>query len=532
MARNPSLKIRYKIASLVLTVVLLTTAVFAVVNYLTARAEFFQGVDARLTAATAAVPLLLPPGYTDRALAPDSIGAEEFHQIDRRLTEYADRAGVYYVYTFVLRDGKIYTTSTSESKSDRQTGSLGVYWQPYYRPPRELFDCFRDGKTRYAEYTDEFAQFRSRFVPITTASGHRYVVGADEEFTGIRRHLLWIMARDLGLGLLIALICTTVGVLLSRRLSGPIAELSGEVGQWHARGFTQDSATRARLERIGRKNHDEIGALARRFVELQDKLGAYLTELTSTAKAKQRAEHQLEVAREVQESLLPQEPPQIPHFRVDGWSQPADETGGDYFDWLMLPDGRAVLTLGDVTGHGIGPALVTAASRAYARAVLNGEESLDTTIARLNDLLHGDLRGQRFVTLVACLLDPATRHLSLVAAGHGPTLIYSAQRDEVEIVTHTHGIPLGIFNGQTYDPPLARTLAPGDAVVLVSDGFFEWMNSAGEQFGSQRLHDSILTSCRESREQIIERLRKDVADFTQGTAQADDTTALVIRCVG
>jgi serine phosphatase RsbU (regulator of sigma subunit) len=216
---------------------------------------------------------------------------------------------------------------------------------------------------------------------------------------------------------------------------------------------------------------------------------------------------------------------------VYGWSQPADQTGGDYFDWLELPNGNVMLTIGDVTGHGIGPALVTAAARAYARATINPNESLDATIARLNDLLHNDLRGDRFVTLVACLLDPPARQLKLVAAGHGPIMLYSKQRDAIDVIHDTHGLPLGIIDGGEYDRPLDVKFEPNDVLVLVSDGFFEWSNSDGENFGTDRLGESVLASCRAAPLEIIERLRRDVDAFNGGTSQADDTTALVIRCV-
>jgi serine phosphatase RsbU (regulator of sigma subunit) len=193
--------------------------------------------------------------------------------------------------------------------------------------------------------------------------------------------------------------------------------------------------------------------------------------------------------------------------------------------------GTNICSIGDVTGHGIGPALVTAAARAYSRATANVDEALNATISRLNDLLHGDLKGERFVTLVACLLDPHARQLRLVAAGHGPAIFYSHRRDEVDVIDETHGLPLGIIDGSDYDRPLLLQFEPGDALVLVSDGFFEWANAAGENFGTDRLRDSILASCREAPEQVIERLRRDITAFHGGTSQADDTTALNIRCV-
>jgi sigma-B regulation protein RsbU (phosphoserine phosphatase) len=175
---------------------------------------------------------------------------------------------------------------------------------------------------------------------------------------------------------------------------------------------------------------------------------------------------------------------------------------------------------------------VTAASRAYARATAASAGPLDSTVARLNDLLHGDLKGERFVTLVACLLDPAARHMKLVAAGHGPVMFFSRSSNQVQVTIDTHGLPLGIVDQSEYERAMDLRFEPGDALVLVSDGFFEWMNGSGESFGTERLAASILESCRKDPQRIIERLREDLARFNGGTSQADDTTALVIRCVG
>jgi serine phosphatase RsbU (regulator of sigma subunit) len=228
---------------------------------------------------------------------------------------------------------------------------------------------------------------------------------------------------------------------------------------------------------------------------------------------------------------MPSKMPEVENFRIYGWCKPADQTGGDYFDCLQLQDGRMILSIGDVTGLGIGPALVTAASRAYARAIFNNNESLDKLVARLNDLLHNDLQGMRFVTLIAVMLDPRTRAMQLVAAGHGPVLFYSKRKDDIEITEDSQGIPLGVMGDSAYDAPVHIQFEPGDVLVLVSDGFLDWMDKSDEPFGTPRMRESVLNSCRTDPDKIVERLREDIARFNQGRNQADDTTALVIRCV-
>src|SRR5204862_4204602 len=112
------------------------------------------------------------------------------------------------------------------------------------------------------------------------------------------------------------------------------------------------------------------------------------------------------VARSIQQSLLPQESPQISGFEIAGWNQPADETGGDYFDWKSLPDGKVVVTLADVTGHGIGPALLAVVCRAYARASFTVSQTLTAAFDHINQALGSDLSSGRFATFVAAVCCP------------------------------------------------------------------------------------------------------------------------------
>lgn len=264
--------------------------------------------------------------------------------------------------------------------------------------------------------------------------------------------------------------------------------------------------------------------------QIRTHVAAALGEAEARRKAEQ-FEHDLNIARSIQQGLLPSEPPQVEGFDVAGWSQPADQTGGDYYDWQQLPDGRVAITLADVTGHGIGPALVTAVCRAYARASFPADEALATLTSRINELLVEDLPEDRFITFVVALLDPASASLQLLSAGHGPILLYRAADDAVEQF-EADDIPFGISSGIDYGPANDMQLAPGDILVLVTDGFFEWCNAAGEQFGIERLNEAIRASSQQTAEQLIGRLHDAVLHFTAGTPQPDDLTAVVVKRVG
>jgi serine phosphatase RsbU (regulator of sigma subunit) len=271
------------------------------------------------------------------------------------------------------------------------------------------------------------------------------------------------------------------------------------------------------------------GGLLAAFVasRIRTHVAAALREAELKSKLDQ-VNHDLDIARSIQQDLLPAEPPTLENFDVAGWNEPANQTGGDYFDWQSLPDGRLAISLGDATGHGIGPALVSALCRAYARASLVVDDEHHQVLDRLNRLLADDLSANRFVTFALVFLDPTTSEVEVLSAGHGPILWYKHDTHEVENL-EAQGIPLGMIAGISYEKALVRRLAPNDMIVLVTDGFYEWENPDGEEFGLRRLESVILQSRDCSAEEVISRLRFSVEDFCKGTEQKDDLTAVVLK---
>jgi PAS domain S-box-containing protein len=244
---------------------------------------------------------------------------------------------------------------------------------------------------------------------------------------------------------------------------------------------------------------------------------------------KARVDQELAIARLIQRSVLPVAKPALPGFAIAGWNRSADETGGDYFDWLTLPDGRTLLCVGDVSGHGVGPALIVAACRAYFRATAHASRTLAEAISRANQLLSADLPENRFVTLAVGLLDGASGRLELFSAGHGPILLYDASAAEVH-AWPADDPPLGLLVGDVPEGA-ARVLEldPGDALVLVTDGFFEWADPAGQLYGVERLRAAVRAHAALGPEELIAALYDDVRRFAGGTRQADDLTALVLK---
>lgn len=241
-------------------------------------------------------------------------------------------------------------------------------------------------------------------------------------------------------------------------------------------------------------------------------------------------QHDLGIARSIQQGLIPKEAPNVTGFDIAGWNQPADETGGDYFDWQQLADGQVAVTVADVTGHGIGSALCMAACRAYARSGLAIQPDLRNFLSRMNQLLHQDLPAEKFVTLAAGLLNPSDSTLHLISAGHGPLVFYSSSEDRFHTYD-AHGLPLGLLPRASYGCAQELKFSRGDMLVLVTDGFLEWANANDEDFGTERMKDVIRANREMSSAKIISELHAAVVKFAGSMPQLDDLTALVVKRV-
>ncbi|HVT82442.1 MAG TPA: SpoIIE family protein phosphatase, partial [Phycisphaerae bacterium] len=177
-----------------------------------------------------------------------------------------------------------------------------------------------------------------------------------------------------------------------------------------------------------------------------------------------RVEHDLQIARAIQMGLLPSRAPHVPGYEIAGWSQPADQTGGDYYDWMELPAGRILFTVADAAGHGIGPALLVAACRAYFRAIATHTDPLEKITAQVDRLLAADVPPGRFITAVVALLEPAEHRLSLYSAGHAPLYFYKASGDEV-LSFDSDQPPLGVHFSDGDARARVLAMEPGDALI-------------------------------------------------------------------
>jgi sigma-B regulation protein RsbU (phosphoserine phosphatase) len=249
--------------------------------------------------------------------------------------------------------------------------------------------------------------------------------------------------------------------------------------------------------------------------------------LLREALERERLQRSIEIAREVLAALLPKDPQNLEHFDVAGCSIPAETAAGDYYDFVPCPDGRLGLVVGDVTGHGIGPAMVMTGARSALRILF--EEGLDEAqiLARLNSRLVEDLGDGRFMSMVVGRLDPKRRLLTYANAGQTPPLLLRAD-GEAKSLSGT-GLALGIEKGVSYSALPAVELVAGDVLLWFTDGLVEARDASGQEFGNDRVIEVIRKHRDASAKELLTALRKAVATFVGSDQLEDDLTLVALR---
>ncbi len=243
---------------------------------------------------------------------------------------------------------------------------------------------------------------------------------------------------------------------------------------------------------------------------------------------KEKMEHELSIARDVQMRVFPEKMPNVVGYDIAGWSRPADQTGGDVYDLITLDEHRLVLLLGDATGHGIGPALSVTQVRAMLRMGIRLGADLDGAFTHINDQLVQDLADNRFVTAFLGVLDTRHHAITYHSGGQGPLLLFHAETGECEWRGATT-FPMGMMEILRLTNAEVFELAPGDIVCLVSDGIFEYPNTVDEFFGDARFGEIVRAHQDEPMAQVIGVVLRAVEQFGAGVPQPDDMTMLMIR---
>jgi len=249
---------------------------------------------------------------------------------------------------------------------------------------------------------------------------------------------------------------------------------------------------------------------------------------------KLKLENDIQIAREIQQNVLPQELPEVTGYDVATFNRPADETGGDIFDVARRPadcgDAGApvLIMLGDATGHGIGPALSVTQSRAMFRIGLRLGANLDELVGHIDAQLEEDLSASRFITAFFGELDPKTHVINYNAPGQGPLLQYHAKDRSMESRGATN-VPLGIMPGMPVEDHEPFTMAVGDFFLLLTDGFYEAIDESESEFGEHGVLAVVREHAGASSQELIDALVLALDKWRGRGPQLDDLTAVIVK---
>jgi sigma-B regulation protein RsbU (phosphoserine phosphatase) len=361
---------------------------------------------------------------------------------------------------------------------------------------------------------DEYGRTLGAWAPVRNSAGEVVaILGMDAPAAPIEGILHDIHRLVITIFLVAVGLSGIPAVLLSHRLHRPVRLLT--------EGMSKLGCGECDAHVPPQRTGDEFEALIDTFNNMVDAL-----------RERDALRHSLAVATEIQQHLLPMKTPAVEGFDICGGIDYCDETGGDYYDYidlLAVDRHHMAIAIGDVTGHGIGAALLMASGRAVLRshAAHHGVD-IPRLFADVNNQLVQDTGDERFMTLFYGMLDAERRELTYASAGHDPVLWYRHAQQSVESLGNT-GIPLGIMNDWSYTQAGPLALGDQDVLVLTTDGIREAKNADGEEFGSGRLSEIITSRATESADGIYAAIVQAVRDWQGPAAQEDDITLVVIK---
>jgi len=246
---------------------------------------------------------------------------------------------------------------------------------------------------------------------------------------------------------------------------------------------------------------------------------------------KERMEEELNIARDLQVSMLPADTPQVAGFEIAAYSMAAREVGGDFYDFINMGAEKAGMVIGDVTGKSVSGALVMSASRSIFRMLSEEELTVAESMIRANRRLKKDVKTGMFVALLYAVFDAREKTLTLCSAGQTQPIYVSAASGEAVLVeTKGDTFPLGILDDAAYEET-QLSLEAGDKVILYTDGIVEAMNAQEEMFGFDRLLDVAKNYQALTAESLLETIKNHVNEFAGNVPQHDDITIIVIQAV-
>jgi serine phosphatase RsbU (regulator of sigma subunit) len=403
-------------------------------------------------------------------------------------TTHRDRGEVPFA---VAKDGQIYTPTEGDRLKVEALGDIA-------RP---------DSATGTATLRD--------WVVVTTSdpTGSGLKLGIARPVGDSMDNLRRAAARNAGLGLLFIGIALAGIVPLSGRLTRNLSTLTDGVSRIAHGDY------RARVNVTSR---DEIGQLATAF----NRMAADVEQHQRAAVEQERIKRELELGRQIQHDMLPHAPLKLGLTEIKGISVPAREVGGDFFNYFQLPNSAIALIVGDVSGKGVGAALLMANIQASLRTRLALGQDLSAVAEEIDRDIENNSPGPVYATLFIATLDPVTRRLRYVNAGHHPQFILRG-RGGLEQMSST-GLPVGLFAGKGHRQVEVQ-LAEGDLIFFYTDGLVEAHNENGDLYGTERLEALLTGASAATADAVLQQVERAVERFRGSRELFDDVTFMAVR---
>ncbi len=263
----------------------------------------------------------------------------------------------------------------------------------------------------------------------------------------------------------------------------------------------------------------------------QSAFALYNAIIYSEANEKKRLDHDLEIARDIQRILLPSEAPVIPGFEISGINIPARHVSGDYFDYLTVDNDKLGVAIADVSGKGVPASIIMAICRSVLRSQAAGNPSPADVLQKVNRQLYPDIKEDMFISMAYLILDHVQGTVMLSRAGHDAPILFDNATGTATPVKPP-GMVLGIDSGSVFDRitgDFALTLNRGDCLLLYTDGVTEALDGNGDEFGPDRMIESVRASAPEGAPAVITRLIDELRSFVGAQPQNDDITLIAIR---
>lgn len=516
--------VRRKIFIPFFAITLLSSTLFTIYGFIQNVKAIENEIDKRLLIAAYTMPQLLPENYFDRVQTPGSIPEDEHWANTRRLDTFLRNVGGTYLYALHRVSNQYFFVASAATDT--------AYWVEYTNPAPNVYTVQKTWGIDISTTPDpDYGLLRSVVMGHKDSAGRRFIVGADIHAYEVQALKRRAFLNFFLMGLASFLLAVVFSYVASTAITQPLTRLSTFTRRLVEGGFSADIRLDAGLFPDGNRTKAETAILAYDFDRMQANLAEHIEQLKLTQSARERAESELRIAGQIQETFLPG--PLAPaefggRVQLQAAMKTAKQAGGDLFDYFALDDAHLFFAIGDVSGKGMPAAMFMSAAVVLLRSAAKLWRDPAEILRRVNDDLALRNESCTFVTLFAGILDVRTGEVVFANGGHNLPRLRTAAGAVAPVPAKTNMV-VGALEGQTY---ARETLAlrPGDVLALYTDGVTEAFNEADRLYGEDRLDRCLgALPAEASAAEILRGVVADVAAFAGAREQSDDITMLVLR---